>query len=422
MRPWPMPPQKIVGCNNDWPVFGWYDRELVHDIAIREQLMDIAKGFGTQRSYSLASLVERRFGVILDKTPEIRQTFHLGITPAHEEYAKADALWTWKVWYAQEQEAEKDITLRQNLTFEHEECYAAFCLHLMEIWGIRADKGLVDSLLVDAGVKYEALLDKRRAIGILRPDGTQDKKKLQLLVAEAYKGNPPRTPKGGVKTDRLTLEESDNETLQDLVGDGPIEKIITTYGSVISSAAKGVYTPRYHVLGAASGRASGNFQQWPRGGQKAPPEVTRLRACFVPRSGRILCSVDLEGAELVSLAQVCYKLFGFSRLRDAINAGQNLHTALAASFMGVPYEVAATRVKSKDKQAVDLRQAAKPVNFGLPGLMGAQRLVWSAQRENCYFCELAGLSTECEGSKCQKCLRLAYGYIATWKKPSANLR
>lgn len=419
--------QKLVGCNTaydmacmyehaGWPVFRMYDQGLIHDIAIREQLMDIAKGLGTKRSYGLAAIVERRFGVVLDKSPAIRNTFHIEVTEAHEAYAKADAEWTWKVWYAQEQEAEKEITLRQNLTFEYEEVYAAFCLHLMEIWGIRADKEKVDSLMLDANAKYAVLCQKRAEIGVLRPDGTVNKKVLQQLVFEAYNSNPPRTDKGGIKTDRLTLEESGNGTLQDLVGDGPIEKIITTYGSVIQASAAGVYTPRYHVLGAASGRASGNFQQWPRGGQKAPPEVTRLRACFRPRAGRYFCSVDLEGAELVSLAQVCFKLFGYSKLRDAINAGQNIHTALAASFMGVSYEEAAARVKSKDKQAVDLRQAAKPVNFGLPGLMGAQRLVWSAQKENCYFCELAGESVECIGSKCQKCVRLAYRYIATWKK------
>ncbi|MBK7864325.1 MAG: hypothetical protein IPJ65_38145 [Archangiaceae bacterium] len=363
---------RIVGANTafdmavlwqycDVDVWKLYENRQVTDILIRQQLIDIARGVGTKRKYSLGVLAKHYLGVELDKEGETRTSYHtVAHLPVSEwptqyvEYARKDAECTYRVWEAQEKLKDENVK-----RWEHYETYSAFCLHLMSAWGVRADKAWWADLKRDVDAKYENLCQTYRGMGVMRPDGSKDKKVLQGLVNAAYNGNPPRTDKGAIKTDRLSLEESGSEVLESLTGDGPIEKIVTTYGKVVEEATVLPYCARYNVL-VSSGRTSSNFQQWPRGGPNAPDEVNRLRACFKARPGYLLCSVDFTGAELVSLAEVCFRLLGWSNLRDAINAGQNLHTRLAARFIGCSYEDAAKRVKAKDPIAVAARQGAKP--------------------------------------------------------------
>lgn len=142
-------------------------------------------------------------------------------------------------------------------------------------------------------------------------------------------------------------------------------------------------------------------------------------------------SVDYGALELCALAQVEINLFGDSKMGEAINAGQDLHVRLAGRVKGITYEEAVSLKKAGDKSILDLRQAMKPVNFGLGGLMGPPKLVLTARKDDVRFCELAGLSKECGknakvteyavgtwGQKipptCEVCLDLAVQYRALW--------
>lgn len=109
----------------------------------------------------------------------------------------------------------------------------------------------------------------------------------------------------------------------------------------------------------------------------------------------VYCSVDYAALELATLAQCCLWLFKESKMADAINAGHDLHTRLAARIAGISYEEAMARRKAKDELIVDLRQAAKPVNFGVPGLIGAPKIVLTARKDGVRFCELARVSASC---------------------------
>ncbi len=402
-------------CNVD--VWSLYENKRITDVAIRQQLIDIERGLGTKRSYSLGTLAKSYLGRELDKSGSTRLTFHLvADTPVAAwpreflDYAREDAEVTYQIW--EKQEALKSENVKR---WEHYESYAAFCLHLMAAWGIRADPVWWASLKGDVDVKWQKLQAQMKDLGVMRADGTKDKKVLQDLINKAYNYNPPRTDKGAISTSRLTLEESGDPTLEALTGEGPIEKIITTYGKVVEAACQAPYNSRYNIL-VSSGRTSSNFQQWPRGGPNAPEEVNRLRASFKARDGYVFCSVDFTGAELVSLAQVCYSTLGFSHLRDALNAGQNLHTRLASRFVGCTYEQAQARLKAKDPILVRARQGAKPVNFGLPGMMGPDTLVFAAHKDFVFFCELTGRNKECPGSRCKACLDLAGEYSRLYKE------
>lgn len=122
--------------------------------------------------------------------------------------------------------------------------------------------------------------------------------------------------------------------------------------------------------------------------QGIPPEVPYVigvRDCLVPsinpRTGRrrLFYSVDYTGGELVTHAQSCLYLVGFSEMAKVLLRGEDVHCALAAEINGLSYD-AFFKVYNDKKHPEHsaykkARQAAKPGNFGLPGRMGPARLV-----------------------------------------------
>jgi DNA polymerase-1 len=100
-----------------------------------------------------------------------------------------------------------------------------------------------------------------------------------------------------------------------------------------------------------------------------PRRLTGVRECFVPREGKIFIDADESALELRTVAQVCKRFVGYSKLADVLNTGKDPHTALAAQMMGIPYDDA---VRRKSEPEVDnWRTAAKGMNFGFPGGLGA---------------------------------------------------
>lgn len=102
----------------------------------------------------------------------------------------------------------------------------------------------------------------------------------------------------------------------------------------------------------------------------------KVRECFTPRPGCVFFQSDYEQLELHTLAQLCIRLFGYSTLGDALNAGLDPHTELAAEILGISAEDARRRRKDKaDKEFDDGRQTGKVGNFGIPGGLGVKRLI-----------------------------------------------
>jgi DNA polymerase I-like protein with 3'-5' exonuclease and polymerase domains len=134
--------------------------------------------------------------------------------------------------------------------------------------------------------------------------------------------------------------------------------------------------PSYKPL-VRTGRVScskPNVQQLPRGGG--------LRGAFVPSSGHLLLAVDYSTAELRTLAVHCRHRFGTSSLGDVFAAEVDPHAHTAAMLRGVPVEKFLAWKDDplrKDQYESD-RQSAKPVNFGVPGGLGAESLERYARR------------------------------------------
>lgn len=100
------------------------------------------------------------------------------------------------------------------------------------------------------------------------------------------------------------------------------------------------------------------------------PRKEGLREIYVPKSGHLLFANDYSQIELCALAQSCYNRFGYSRMRELINNGEDLH-----HWFGQIIKKNDKRPESEKSTDKEYRQLAKVPNFGLPGGLGAAKLV-----------------------------------------------
>lgn len=100
-----------------------------------------------------------------------------------------------------------------------------------------------------------------------------------------------------------------------------------------------------------------------------PEYFTGLRECFRPRDGHAFIIADISQAEMCTLAEICLKLFGHSRMAELINAGKNLHVYYAAKSLGIAYDAFDKKTMKADYDR------AKPSNFGRPGGMGDDKFI-----------------------------------------------
>lgn len=136
-------------------------------------------------------------------------------------------------------------------------------------------------------------------------------------------------------------------------------------------------------------------------GQNIDP---RVRPCYVARDGYWLGSTDYGTLELVTTAQTTYSLFGWSKMRDLINAGADLHAYLGAQlalllhdeFRGLCNSAGISNdrdavyeqfkaCKGHDSEEVRAfykhwRSFAKPVGLGFPGGLGAETFIEFAKK------------------------------------------
>lgn len=203
----------------------------------------------------------------------------------------------------------------------------------------------------------------------------------------------PRSDKYGVKTDRDTCMESGDEDLSDY-GENEFEKSRTTYLPYLRTGIHRPLSISPNVL-LTSGRVSYEgcpVHQFPRDGGERECIRARGRWCGYPVE-MVLGSTDYSAGELCACAQYTYWLFGYSAMRDAINASGDpgiLHSELAAQVLGISLREQLERQAVKDKVATLTRQSVKCINFGKPAAMGSATIVLTNRKKNAGF-------TVCEG-------------------------
>jgi DNA polymerase-1 len=394
-----------------------YDEGRVWDIEHTEKLCDLhdgrlhwqwdptrpnkktgGVGMMVRVSYSLAAIMQRRFGIVLDKDTWRLRYGTLAGTPCAEwpegarKYALDDATSHYRVWAAQ---AEESITKLIDL---ERQARAAWWLFLLEARGFQIDREHVEELSRRIVVEREKTAAALEAAGLVK-GGKRDTKMAaaRMTVVCAAKGlEIPRTPKGKVKVTKETAFDTGDPVLESYARFTALTNMLS--GSIVTlRAAAQAGMPiqsRFEVLqetgrtscstGAPKKKKGANPYEMGYGLQlqnvrrnildEDGEEIPGVRECFVPRPGYVLCSIDYGQLELCTWAQACIDLDCGHALADALNAGHDVHSMLGARIFGLTYEwVKANR--KKDKKAANARQAGKPLNFGLPGGMGPKGIV-----------------------------------------------
>jgi hypothetical protein len=105
------------------------------------------------------------------------------------------------------------------------------------------------------------------------------------------------------------------------------------------------------------------------------PRLSEFRALIVPRSGDDqLFIADYKAIELRTLGAVCRARFDKSILADVIEQGVDPHAFTAAAIQGIPLDEFLALKNTDAEQFRKDRQAAKAINFGVPGGLGAKTL------------------------------------------------
>ncbi len=105
------------------------------------------------------------------------------------------------------------------------------------------------------------------------------------------------------------------------------------------------------------------------------PKQAEYRELFIPRSpGHQLFIADYSAIELRTLAAVCRAKFGQSRLADVLDQGGDPHVFTAAAIQNMPLEHFMALKQMDPVRFRQGRQAAKAINFGVPGGLGANAL------------------------------------------------
>lgn len=349
-------------------------------------------------NYQLASIVKRCFGHQMAKEDTWRLRYiELINTPLKDwpqeavDYAISDVLWGWRVYMFQERFAKSQANY--TLPTQYLETRAQLALHLCHVWGIRTDYQSIHKLDSNIIKEMSSLREALYIEGILRTKRVHDEKLLSFggydfsdfdiktsantkLVKErvisAYKGNPPKTKKGGVSTSRETIEDCDDPLLTKYINYKKLEKLRTTYIRRFYDGCDLPIHPGFNEIGAESSRTSGynpNMQNQPR--------LPGLRECFVAREGKVFVACDYDSQELRTLAQSLLDLLGKAKLAERYQKDPDYdpHTEFASvTTLKVSYEEGLALKKAKDKKLKKARQRAKIANFGLPGGMGVKGL------------------------------------------------
>jgi len=286
-------------------------------------------------------------------------------TPAQLDYLRQDvectravAKWQWKKY-----------GLRGTPDLERETQWSRDVFE-MGRRGLHIDQDRVAALLA-AGQTEEAQLRRAlREVGIIQPRGPKkdpwrkssvDEPTVQGLlraagVTEVTEGSAEAEEEDQLLvTDRLTLVKSGDPRLKllaDYKTKGKQNGLVKAY--VVEG---GVVRARYNSA-VATGRMScsqPNVQQVPKRGG--------LRECWTPSPGHVLVEGDYSMLELYTFSDTCARWGIHSRLREALNARQDVHAIVAAN------------------PEVGTRALAKVFNYGGLGGMGADTMQENIEKQ-----------------------------------------
>jgi hypothetical protein len=380
-------------------IFRAIDEGRIHCTKIRQMIVDNAEGklkfiFNEEtneykkQSFALARLVQRHLGHDISKSKEGDDAWRLRYNeldgvPLKDwpdeatAYAISDAMLTREVYLKQEEYCEPK-GLPGGKQGEIWQTQAAWALYLMGAWGVRTDPEAVAKLRTEVQAEYEEVKAIAQKWGFVRTGikESRDTKAIMAAVETWYREHqrPFKYTDGGkVATDREQLTEVECVCGFDFRGcscdaDGVhrglwavaevvrLQKLLSTYIRALERGTK--CSQGMKIDGVPMGTQLQN-----------PPRKHGVRECFVPRPGWVFAFCDFDTLEMLTLAQVCIELFGYSHIADAAWRLEDFHLALAADMMEMDYLEAKARLDNGDERVADMRQGAKIANYGFAGGM-----------------------------------------------------
>lgn len=353
-----------------------YAEHRVVDCQLAHVLVCISEGVPSG-SYSLDTLTRSYLGLALDKDTWRLRYLELEHIPlwlwpwGAIEYALVD---TWAARKVLDAVVARDelgaLGVLGHLT------YAAWGLHEAEVEGVYTHEVRAHKLAFRANQRITAVVDSLKESGLLRPDGTKDTKAAQALMLSVWP-DAPRTPGGGVSITKDTTPQA--EAIDPVRGRVLAEYTEFTQAGKMRTAANnlvlGISLPLQTRFNACmeTYRTSSSM---PEGGalvgvqMQNPWRLGGYREVFTPEPGELFIGADYSMAEVYSLAQFCKHKFGFSKLGEALASGKDVHLLTATLILGCTYEEILAHPKKKF-----FRQLAKALVFGIPGGLGAAKMV-----------------------------------------------
>ena len=351
----------------------------------------------------LGTLTAKHTGFVVDKSSPYRTRFHelqgrdlATVDPNFLNYAVGDAIATWHVHSALQQLAAQLLEpLADQIDQEFLKRYGWFCedvharaslvLAEMSASGVHVDldrqrrlKSVVAEHIQEAVSHLESLPDtaglfprdktgshQRTSHGAPSISLKRVRKRLETIATEHHL-QIDRTPTG-----QLKVGKDDWHKYRDI--DPFVNRYLEfrKWTKLVEYFKKyqqlRVY-PQYRLL-VTTGRtaaAKPNIQQLPR--------HDGFRSFIVPPPKHVFVICDFSFIELVTLAAHTTFRSGSSRLADAIRQGRDPHAFTASQVLGVEYDEFLLWKETRPAEYQARRQAAKAVNFGVGGGLGAERL------------------------------------------------
>ncbi len=179
-------------------------------------------------------------------------------------------------------------------------------------------------------------------------------KQLGVVLFEKLGLPAKKKTKTGYSTDADTLEKlrDAHEIIGAILEYRKLTKLKSTYveGLLKTVGTDGRVHSSFNQMVTATGRLSStdpNMQNIP----VREAVGAEIRKCFVPRAGHIFIDADYSQIELRVLAHIAQD----TRMLEAFNGGEDIHTVTASQVFGVPVEEVTSQMRSR----------AKAVNFGI---------------------------------------------------------
>lgn len=235
-----------------------------------------------------------------------------------------------------------------------------------------------------------AVWDELKAAGLVRWKHCKNTKPAQQRVSDIFtlaRRDIPMTEGGSISLDsdtcrigglleiELDMPEQKLQAYADLVH---VSKAVNTDIPKIRPGIERPLHTHYTTILETGRTSSANppLQNRDRG----KDDIAGDRECFVPtREGYVYVDIDYPQLELYCLAQVCKWVIGYSTMGDAMLRGEDLHIAVAGRMLNIESYAEAYAVYEAGKMKKE-RQAAKAVNFGRPGGLGANTMVGYAAK------------------------------------------